>query len=76
MATRAIKKLTKKDDLLELKKKNQELELNESDDDEEDADVEFNFKPKYAFNLVRNSGITYKIKSKALLSIVPLNFRI
>jgi hypothetical protein len=46
MATRAIKKLTKKDDLLELKKKNQELELNESDDDEEDADVELNFKPK------------------------------
>jgi hypothetical protein len=50
--------------------------LNESDDDEEDADAELNFKPKYAFNLVRNSGITYKIKFKALLSIVPLNFRI
>ena len=56
MTTRAIKKLTKKDDLVELKKKNQALELNDNEEDGsgDEADIEFNFKPKYSFNLVRN----------------------
>ena len=67
MTTRAIKKLTKKDDLLELKKKNQALELNDNDEDNDgsgdEADIEFNFKPKYSFNLVRNYVFFLKIIS-------------
>ena len=49
MATRAIKKLTKKDDLLELNKKNEEFDSNESEEEETTK----TFTPKYSFNLVK-----------------------
>lgn len=57
MATRAIKKLNKKDDLLELKMKN--LELDESEDGEQE---EANFKPKFSFNLVNQIFFVFKQK--------------
>ena len=56
MATRAIKKLNKKDDLLELKMKN--LELEESDDGEPE---EANFKPKFSFNLVNRNFFVFEL---------------
>jgi hypothetical protein len=57
MTTRAIKKLTKKDDLKLMKEK---LSKNEADEDEEVSEEEEIFVPKNKFDLVNHK----KIKSE------------
>ena len=69
MTTRAIKKLTKKDDLLELTKKNEELASHESDDNDEPT-VTSKFTPKYSFNLVGVHEMLEKNKALRFRNVI------